>query len=293
MRLNLLGPHDRVVRHHRRHDKREMFVELGRGRTHPDDDEHDLGGQDHVGTCKQECHDERTVDLAARRQENCLVPQPDERKSDQQRYRYPDGERADVGVEGGFRAVPAREQRDQSGREQRRVEQDVNGCSNRAGRERNQPGPRGQANGLRSQPIQSRSHRWDVPIVERTETATESDHFEEQCVDHHLLEDDGLVPPGADLTEPAQSGCRPGDEKPDGDVQQDLHHIEEMQDKGCPEADLGPVPRHRTNLLGAGTFAPLVHLQTGQGRSGEPHCTITFLSRPAVYCRDRKRSDCL
>ena len=47
------------------------------------------------------------------------------------------------------------------------------------------------------------------------------------------------------------------DQPRDEDVQQDLDDVEQVHHDRRAEADLGPVPRHRDDPLGAGALAPL------------------------------------
>ena len=49
-------PHQRVVGHHRGDHEREVLVEFRRRRAHPDHQEHQLGGDDHVDAGEQERH---------------------------------------------------------------------------------------------------------------------------------------------------------------------------------------------------------------------------------------------
>ena len=44
------------------------------------------------------------------------------------------------------------------------------------------------------------------------------------------------------------------------DVERDLDDVEQMQQHRGTEADLGPVPGHRDDLLGAGALAPLLEV---------------------------------
>src|SRR6476646_9512920 len=47
------------------------------------------------------------------------------------------------------------------------------------------------------------------------------------------------------------------------DVEQDLDDIEQVEHDGRSESDLGPVPGHRNDLLGAGALAPLLVVDDG------------------------------
>ena len=159
-----------------------------------------------------------------------------------------------VGAERGNRPGAVGEQRDEQHHQQRAVQHHVDRRAGGALRQRHPVRPWWQPNGVGPQPVKDRPQRREEPVVQRPEAAAETDDLEQHRVEHDLLEHDRFGPPLPDVGETVDA-CGGEREQPAAeDVEQDLDDVEQVHDDRRAEADLGPVPGHRADLLGAGSL---------------------------------------
>ncbi len=168
-----------------------------------------------------------------------------------------------------------------------RIEGDVEGAAGVSGGEWDL-GPGWLANGLEAQPVEDRSHRREESVVERAEAATQSDDLEQHRVEHDLLEDDRFVVPGGDIEDAVDTGGGHHNRPADDDVGEDLAHVEQVQRHRRTETDLGPVPRHRLDLLGAAAGSRWESRCRGCSAGEIPyvfalldHCAVTEPNKPS------------
>ena len=185
----------------------------------------------------------------------------------------PPRQHADLRVQSGYWPAAVGHQRDREQHDKDAVEQRVERGSVAALGHRHPARPGWQPDGAGPQPVQDRTHRWEVAPGQRPETATQTDDFEQHRVEHSLLEHDRFRPPGCDIGEAAYARRGPGEQPAAEDVQRDLHAVHHMHDQRGAEPVLGDVACHRHDPLGARALAPLGHVDDGQVGLDETHCS--------------------
>ena len=145
-----LRSHHWVVGHHRRNHEWEVPVKLRCRCAHPNHQEHQLGRHDHIDAGEQERDRQRRVNLAAGREIYHLVAQAEHRQQAQERRDLPNRQNANPRVQHRYRARPVGQQAQEQHRQQRGVEQNIDGCpggspgewdSTRPGRQSDRLGP--------------------------------------------------------------------------------------------------------------------------------------------------------
>ena len=155
---------------------------------------------------------ERPVDLGPGGQEDHLVAQPDHGEDTED-----------------DRDLPARQgavRRHDERHQQRGVQDDVDDGPRVAAGQRHPPGPRGQPDGARPQPVEERAQRRGEPQVERAEAAAEAEDLEEHRPEHELVEQGRRVPPGREGGEAVDARGGQEEQPADEGVEHDLDEVD-------------------------------------------------------------------
>ncbi len=261
----LLRHHPRRVLDHDRHRRREAVLQLGEAGAHPDHDDADLGGDDHVDEVGEQAEVEhrRDVLLGARRQEHDLVPEPHQ------------DDQAAVGDERPLRHHAGRaggQPIDLLARQEQHHHQPEHDQLVEAGVPRRAPVALGERDVVRVRrdpdrvvlpPVQDATDRRIEVERQRTAGGGQAEDLQQDRPHHQLLVEDRLVPPAGDVVElePLREGAT--DDQPEQRVEEDLPHVEVDRLLRCAEAVLHPVELQHLHPLEERHLAELVELDGG------------------------------
>ena len=208
---------ERAVALHDGDHRREMMIELrGRG-PHPDGDPDELRTGEPVAR-EHEADQRRVVVLRARREEDGLVGETEEREEN-------DGRNEELDRELG---------RDQCAEQERDVCDVQSGVEHGALRaaEDREPGEQRHLDRARPAEVERAAERRIVSTGERAAAAAETEPFEGHAPEHGLLKCDRLVVPGAEASELAQARGEGAEEAPRPDVEDDLQDVDDVDRRG-------------------------------------------------------------
>ena len=148
------------------------------------------------------------------------------------------------------------------------VEADVEQRPVAAPGQRHPLGPGRQPRRPRPQPVEDAADHRREAQGQRQRAGAEPEDLPEHRPDDGLLEDDRLGPPVAEVAEPAEARGRGRDHQQAADrVDDDLDHVEEVDDDGRAEPVQRPVLGERLDPLQVRTPLPLLDVEGGWQRA--------------------------